>query len=400
MRKLLFILPIWLGLVVISPSFAHALKIVVDAGHGGSDPGAIGINRLYEKNVTIDIALKLKDELLKRGYEVILSREDDHYISLKDRVDFTNQQNADLFISIHGNSYPESRAKGTLVLYYDNRYPQSNYPASEQMIKLTPISKSFAQQVLDSFIVKMHTDNQGIVPSSVYVVRNGTIPSILIETAFLSNPAEAALLADLNARTQMAEAIADGIAAFRPVELSDIYGHWAQAAIMHLKEQGIVTGDNHLFYPDRSLSRAELLTLLDRIQPFAEVAEGASATTFTDLTKQHWAYSTIEKAYAAGYIHGYEDGTIKPDQAISRGEAAVLIDHFIEKTQTTEPFDADFNDVPEDAWYAEAVYHLKDMGILMGKTPTLFEPTQTITRAEIAALLDRWIKKKTVERLP
>jgi N-acetylmuramoyl-L-alanine amidase len=399
MRKLLFVWSIWLCLVIIFPSFAHAMKIVVDAGHGGSDPGAIGINGLKEKNVTLDIALKLKNELLNRGYEVILSREDDHYISLKDRVDFTNQQNADLFLSIHGNSYPKSQAKGTLVLYYDNRYPQSSYPASPQMASLTSISKSFAQQVLDSFIAKMHTDNQDIVPSSVYVVRNGTIPSILIETAFLSNAEDAALLADPNARTRMAEAIADGIQAFRPIELSDAYGHWAQAAILRLKDQGIVTGDNHLYYPERSLSRAELLTLLNRIQPFADGPTGISITTFTDLKEQHWAFPTFAKALAAGYIHGYEDGTIRPDQAVSRGEAAVIVDQFIEAAaEGVETPSAGFDDVSKDAWYSAAVNHLKALGIIMGKTPTLFEPNQTITRAEIATLLDQWMAKKTVER--
>lgn len=394
MRKLLFVLPIWLCLVIVYPSFAHAIKIVVDAGHGGSDPGAIGINGLYEKEATLDIALKLKSELLNRGYEVVLSREDDRYISLKDRVDYTNQQNADLFLSIHGNSYPSSQAKGTLVLYYDNQYPQNSYPASEQMTKLTPISKLFAQSVLDSFINKLHTENQDIVPSSVYVVRNGTIPSILIETAFLSNADDAALLADPETRTQMAKAIADGIEAFRPAELSDIYGHWAQAAILRLNEQGIVTGDNHLFYPERSLSRAELVTLLNRIHPFAEVTEENSITPFPDLTEQHWAYPTITKALAAGYIHGYEDGTIRPDQAVSRAEAAVLIDPFMgEQTESPDPLNPGFSDVPEDAWYAAAVKHLKNLGILSGKTPTLFEPAQFITRAEIAALLDRWITK-------
>jgi N-acetylmuramoyl-L-alanine amidase len=393
MRKLLFVLPIWLCLFIVYPSFAHAIKIVVDAGHGGSDSGAVGINGLYEKDATLDISLKLKQELLNRGYEVVLTREDDRYISLENRVDFTNQQNADLFLSIHANDYPNSEAKGTLVLYYDNQYPQTSYPASEEMKKLTPVSKSFAQTVLDAFTNKLHTVNQETVPSSVYVVRTGTIPSVLVETAFLSNAEDAALLADPESRAQMAEAIADGVEAFRPVEFSDVYGHWAQDAILSLKEQGIITGDNHLYYPERSLSRAELITLLNRIHPFAEVTEGYTFTPFTDLTEQHWAYPTFTKALAAGYIHGYEDGTIKPDQAVSRGEAAVLINQFIEdQSISSDPAIPAFTDIPENAWYAAAVNHLKSLGILQGKTADLFEPDQSITRAEIAALLDRWIE--------
>ncbi|QGQ95388.1 N-acetylmuramoyl-L-alanine amidase [Paenibacillus psychroresistens] len=411
MRKLLFILPIWLCLVIISPSYAHAIKIVVDAGHGGSDPGAIGINGLNEKDITLDIALKLQDQLVKRDYEVVLSRTDDRFISLQDRVDYTNKQSADLFISIHGNSYPSSQAKGTLVLYYDNQFPQSSYPASAQMESLTPISKAFAQQVLDAFINKLHTENQDIVPSSVYVVRNGTIPSVLIETAFLSNPEDAALLADPIVRSQMAEAIADGIQAFRPLPaklaFTDINGHWAKDAILSLNEKGIVTGENHLYYPDRSLSRAELLTLLDRIHPFESLSEGYEKAVFSDLNEQHWAYPTFEKAIAAGYIRGYDDGSIKPDQAVSRGEAAALIDQFVEKTEPAPSTDgaapqidegitdvpAAFTDVSADSWYAPAINHLRSLGILTGKTPDLFAPNKTITRAEIAALLDRWTDK-------
>ncbi|CAK4845527.1 unnamed protein product [Aphanomyces euteiches] len=203
----------------------------------------------------------------------------------------------------------------------------------------------------------------------------------------------------------MAEAIADGIEAFRPVEtsepvdLSDINGHWAKDAILRLKEKGIVAGDNHLYYPERSLSRAELLTLLDRIYPFESLAEGYQKTVFNDLIEQHWAYATFEKAIAAGYIRGYDDGSIKPDQAVSRGEAAVLIDQFIEKTETTAPVEDaalqmvnPFTDVPADAWYAPAIDRLKSLDILKGKTPALFKPNDTITRAEIAALLDRWTK--------
>ncbi|UJF32006.1 N-acetylmuramoyl-L-alanine amidase family protein [Paenibacillus hexagrammi] len=182
------------------PYQAFAYKVVVDAGHGGSDPGAIGVNGLQEKDVTLDIAQRLRDDLARSGYEVAMTRTDDRYISLADRVAFTNQQNADLFVSVHANSINNSKTNGTMVLYYDKDYPQEDYPASEEMKIMTPYSKDLAQKVLNSLVTAAGTKNLGLVPSAVYVARMGKIPSILVETAFLSSYTDSALLADPSIR--------------------------------------------------------------------------------------------------------------------------------------------------------------------------------------------------------
>lgn len=93
-------------LTFVFPYQAFAYKVVLDAGHGGSDPGAIGINGLREKDVNWDITQKVRDELIAKGYEVVLTRTDDSYWSLAERVEFTNAQKADLFVSIHANAHP------------------------------------------------------------------------------------------------------------------------------------------------------------------------------------------------------------------------------------------------------------------------------------------------------
>ncbi len=98
-----------------------------------------------------------------------------------------------------------------MVLYYDDAYPQASYPASAEMRALTSESRELARKVLDSFVATVGGEDRGLVPSAVYVVRSGNIPSVLVETAFLSNSADAALLANDSARLTMAEGIAKGI---------------------------------------------------------------------------------------------------------------------------------------------------------------------------------------------
>ncbi len=433
--------------LVLLPCLALAVKVVVDPGHGGSDPGAIGVNGLYEKNVNLDISLKLKEELIKKGYEVAMTRESDRYVSLKDRVRFTNEAKADLFVSVHANSHPSSSAKGTLVLYYDDAYPQKAYPASEAMKKLTPQSKQLAKSVLSALVKEIGTENKGIVPNAAYVIRMGSVPSILVETAFLSNRSDAALLADEKARRLIARGIANGIEAFRPVIFSDVAGHWAYPYIARLKEKGVVQGYNNMFRPEQPLTRAELLTMLDRIVPFpdngtdeasapelpdngtdevsstelpvsdtneasasdlpvsgtneasapVQPVNNADEVPAPDLPENHWAYGTFKKALKLGIINGYPDGTVKPDQAITRAEVSAILDRLLNGKDAPpslpDQIGTLFDDVPLDMWCAPAVYRLKEASIVTGMTNSTFAPNRLMTRAEAAVMMDRYMTK-------
>ncbi|NOU73374.1 N-acetylmuramoyl-L-alanine amidase [Paenibacillus sp. LMG 31458] len=396
------------------PYQAFAYKVVLDAGHGGSDPGATGVNGLREKDVNWDITQKVRDELIAKGYEVVLTRTDDSYWSLAQRVEFTNTLQADLFVSIHANAHPDGKTKGTMVLYYDNDYPQEDYPASEAMKQLTPYSKDLAQRVLDSLVTAAGTKNLGLVPSAVYVARMGTIPSILVETAFLSQTSDAALLASDSARSKMAAGIANGIAAYTPPLFTDSLGHWAREAIIRMKNKGIIEGIANRYEPERALTRAEFLTLMDRVFTFSKlkavcepsntvtsIVYGCQATaeqSYKDLPSSHWASPVFAKAKNLNLLQGYSDGTIRPDQSITRGEVAFLFDRLLQMSSSTTnnlpsaASSASFNDVPETLWSAKAIYALKNKGIIDGITDTAFKPSQTITRAEIAAMLNRYYK--------
>ncbi|NOU96020.1 N-acetylmuramoyl-L-alanine amidase [Paenibacillus sp. LMG 31456] len=438
MRRPYAIMMLILTCLLVFPSSSWAMKIVVDAGHGGSDPGAIGVNGLYEKTVNLDISQKLRDILTQKGYEVVMTREDDTFLSLKERVEFTNGQQADLFVSIHANSYtPKSR--GAMVLYYDNRYPQESYPASDEMAELTEDSKQFAQQVLDKFVDAVDVENLGLIPSSVYVVRMGTVPSILVETAFLSNKQDAAMLANDTIRTQMAQAIGQGIEAYMPptaqsIVFPDTRGHWAREAILRMKEQGIVDGVGKQFQPNREMTRAEWVTLLDRVFDLSKVqptvADAAAAGSgcsagsggtvagtvydgacakpagsFKDATAGHWAAAVLNKAVSAGVLNGYADGTLRPDQPVTRAEVAATFARLALPQAQAAPAAVKqpaFKDVPTSAWSAKAIYSLKQAGWIDGVTADSFAPDRRMTRAEAAVLLDRFVQstKKTPNRQP
>ncbi|MNH98489.1 N-acetylmuramoyl-L-alanine amidase LytC precursor [compost metagenome] len=398
-------------LLLVFPYQAWAFKIVVDAGHGGKDPGAIGVNGLQEKKVNLDIALKLNRILKDQGHEVILTRDDDRYLSLAERVEFTDQQNADLFVSIHANSYAASN-RGTMVLYYDDDKPQEDYPASEAMKALSPYSKQLAQGVLQSLVDKVGTINLGLIPSAVYVARMGSVPSILVETAFLSNKQDAALLADDSVRYKMAEAIASGVTAFKPPVFLDTIGHWAREEILQIKNKGWVEGINNKYEPERALTRAEFLTLMDRMFDFDKLISSCSAESSTvtntvygckkpaaavykDMPTNYWAYSTFTQALQLNLVQGYEDKTLRPDRPISRAEVAVLFQRLLasepaKNSPEQAAVKATFMDVPASLWSANAVYALLDKGIINGISDTHFMPDRSITRAEMAVMMSRY----------
>jgi N-acetylmuramoyl-L-alanine amidase len=415
LKKHIKILILSIAFLLVFPYQAFAYKVVVDAGHGGKDPGAIGVNGLQEKNVNLDIALKLRNELVKQGQEVMMTREDDRFLSLAERVNFADAQNADLFVSIHANSFHSSE-RGTMVLYYDDAYPQADYPASDRMKALTPYSKQLAKGVLDSFIVQAGTVNRGLVPSAVYVARMGSIPSILVETAFLSSAADAAMLASDEKRKQMAVGIANGILAFQPPVFIDTVGNWARDSILRMKDKGWIEGLDNRYEPERALTRAEFLTIMDRMFTFSSLKDLCSAGTaaatssvygctpgtggkmngnYRDLPASHWSSAVFAKAQKLNLLQGYADGTIRPDQSITRAEVAVLFDRLLYTSKLrADPqataYTLRFTDVPLQLWSANAIYVLAAKGIINGVTEDRFMPDRYITRSEMAAIMDRY----------
>jgi len=175
--------------------------IVIDPGHGGSDPGA-GRNGLHEANLTLDMAKRLRDILVARGWQVIMTRTTDVDVykpndsapeELQARDDVANNAGARMFISIHVNSWLNAGPNGTTV-YYSK-----------------PMDVALAKAVDASAAAQLGTRDDGIVKSRLYVTRNSKMPAVLVETAFLSNPDDLAKLTSPDWRQKLALAIADGV---------------------------------------------------------------------------------------------------------------------------------------------------------------------------------------------
>ncbi|WP_309120365.1 N-acetylmuramoyl-L-alanine amidase [Paenibacillus sp.] len=410
-----------------SPYIGQAAKVVVDPGHGGSDPGAVGINGLYEKSVNNEIAYRLRDILIEKGYEVVMTRNADKTLSLQARVEIARAADADLFVSVHANAHPSKDVRGTMVLYHDAAKPNPDYPASDEMKALSPQSRHLAQLVQSSVLEQVPNTDRGLLQSSAYVVRMGNIPSVLVETAFLSNAQDAKLLASSSIRAKYATGIANGIVKFLPPTFSDIGKHWAKDSIIRLNGQGIADGYNGKFNPDQPLTRAELMAFAERAFGFAgaksEVTlaefdgsdtvteavydeEDASASpavpeetpSFGDLPDWHWSYAVMKEAVESGILRGYPDGTIRPDAPVSRAEVAVVLDRLIGASQTGGNPSSSFKDVTSKNWAYSSIMRLSSLGIVNGVAERLYGPDRNVTRAEMATMVDRQLTRGHLEQ--
>lgn len=179
------------------PPSSGRLTIMLDPGHGGSDPGAIGLGGLQEKDVVLAIALATADELKKWDLRVVLTRSDDRTVSLEDRVLLAEQTKADFFISIHGNAVDNLPDVNGLETYH---YPNSTKGAD--------LARAIHNQLLQS----LKPNNRGVKQANFYVLRNTSMPAALVEVGFVTGRIDAANLANADYRKAVGRALATGIA--------------------------------------------------------------------------------------------------------------------------------------------------------------------------------------------
>lgn len=217
-------------------------RIVIDPGHGGEDPGAVGYRGLYEKDVVLDIALKVRD-LLKTQfphYDVLLTRDRDVFIPLQDRTAYANRHKADLFVSIHANASPRRQARGieTYLLNYTDDAEAMRVAARENAISLKRMrqvqdevgvilaslerenkrdeSARLARNLQNQMISAVNADHPaipdlGVKQALFFVLIDARMPSALVEVSFMSNAEEERLLSTPEYRKKIASSIARGI---------------------------------------------------------------------------------------------------------------------------------------------------------------------------------------------
>ncbi len=216
-------------------------RIVIDAGHGGHDTGTIGPTGLMEKDLCLDVALRLGRIIQQRlpGADVVYTRSDDTFIPLEERTAIANQAKADLFISIHANSSQDHGARGVETYYLnlkgsteamevaarENASSQQGIHDLEDMVKQIARtekideSREFAQDVQGSLTLRMQKSakpvrNRGVRKAPFVVLIGADMPSILTEISFLSNPADEQLLKKPEHRQKVAEGIYQGVASY------------------------------------------------------------------------------------------------------------------------------------------------------------------------------------------
>jgi N-acetylmuramoyl-L-alanine amidase len=224
--------------------YNRLVTVAIDPGHGGVDPGAIGANGTYEKHITLAVAQRLKTHIDKQpGMRAVLTRDSDVFIPLHERVNKARRNQADLFVSIHADAFMKASAKGSSVFALSEKGASSaaarwlakrendadlvgglNIDVKDVYLKQTLIDLTQTATIADSLrLGKAVLEQIGEINSlhkprveqaGFAVLKAPDIPSILVETAFISNPDEEARLNDEAYQERMAAAIVSGIKAY------------------------------------------------------------------------------------------------------------------------------------------------------------------------------------------
>lgn len=168
--------------------------VVIDPGHGGKDPGAIGIRGLQEKNVVLPISKKIAAILEQKGIQVVMTRDSDYFVDLNPRPVIADRANAKVFVSIHANAMPANRSdiNGLETYYYDS-------------------GQRLARTIHNSVLSSINVRDRGVRKARFYVLRKSSMPSVLVEVGFVTGVVDSPRLGTTAYQNQMAEAIARGI---------------------------------------------------------------------------------------------------------------------------------------------------------------------------------------------
>ena len=422
-------------------------KVFIDPGHGGSDPGSLGFG-YRESDINLQVAKKVESKLKAKGIDVKMSRSSDVFYSLSERAKMANNYGADAFVSIHQNSATNATANG-IETYY-NRDRVEDKPLSDdvqkQVISQTGASNrgvknagfkvlvdtKMTAALVECGFISNETEVKNI-SNSVYQdklatgIANG-IESYLKKNVILQpqNPSDEVISTgtvtaeSLNVRcgygtsydvigtlekgtkVQIIEtnngwykilfnggygyvsSVYVDIDEDNNVVFSDIENHWAKAEIEDFASNGYVGGyDDNTFRPNNDITRAEFVTIVNKYFGFTK-AEGEN---FTDVNEDAWYYKDVCIGVREGYINGYQDGTFRPNEPITREEAASIVRTITGLVENGSSKFTDDNEI--GSWAKKSVYALADNKIMSGYEDNTFRPKNKITRAEAVATLSR-----------
>lgn len=246
-----------------------ATKIYIDAGHGGAEPGAVGINKIEEEDITLPVAKYLEAELKRQGITTKMSRTSDSDKTLSVRATEANNWGADIVCSIHCNAYTKESANGTEVIIY----------------KKGGNAEKIANKVLPQLVSTLKTTNRGVKEdSTLYILRKTNAPAILCEIAFVTNKADKEKIDEAAEQKAVAVAICKGLCSY--------------LGLTYKKEETKVT----------------------------------NKTKFKDESKMSsWAVDSIKKVSDAGIMNGDTKDNFNPKANLTREEAAVIVAKLLDR---------------------------------------------------------------------
>lgn len=226
----------WLGLLLmilsfvwsqLSPRLAEPIReveapsaregpfssVVLDPGHGGQDSGTIK-NNLAEKELTLDVALRINRLLQLQGINILFTRVDDRYVSLVDRAALANAQSNCVFVSIHFDA-AKPEATGVETYYATHQIPWLSFLRPAALESLNKESQSLASIIQESLAARTQAVNRGTSVQQFFVITNVRHPAVLVEGGFLTNANDLNKLASEDYREQIAVAISDGVIRYR-----------------------------------------------------------------------------------------------------------------------------------------------------------------------------------------
>ena len=312
-------------------------KIVIDAGHGGKDPGRPNKSGIKEKDIVLNIALDLGKKLKKSGNEVIYTRDKDIFLTLRQRAKIANDVDADLFISIHCNAFHDHRVYGSETFVYGLHVNKANFNVAlkenevifleedfeknykgfdpnspESLIGITLMQEEYLDQsillaslVQDNFTKDLKRKNRGVKQSGFWVLHNTYMPSILIEAGFMTNAREGAYLNSKKGQIDISNSIFKAIESYKK-------------AINYSADNQPKTINNIIYKVQISASKRRLelksynfkgLKNLSRIKQGSTYKYFYSSSSDLEEIKEKKKYAR-SKGFSNAYIVGFENGKL------------------------------------------------------------------------------------------
>ncbi len=367
-------------------------KVFIDAGHGGTDPGALGYG-YRESDLNLQVAKKVESKLKSKGIDVKMSRSSDIFYSLSERAEMANDYGADAFVSIHQNSAEAKSANG-IETYYNRKKEEDR-----------PLSNDIQKQVIS----QTGANNRGVKNAEFTVLVKSEMISALVECGFITNELEVKKLSDSSYQDKLATGIANGIEEYLKsnviIEESQIT---ATGKVVNADSLNVRKGPSISFDIIGKLSGGDKVKVIGEsnflykiefkgtygyvsgsyIELDSTEPDQDNKINFTDVSQDYWAYSQIQDFVKKGYIEGYGDNTFRPKEPIKRNEFVKIFNKVFGLTNKSGIV---FDDT-KDNWAKDEIDIAVTNGVAQGIGANKFEPEEYITREAAVKMLANYMK--------